>query len=150
MGPAKSTAVYRNGGASLTRKGGSGGDWGAANGLPSKRLQMTHLCTTDLTSLLPPTIQYLARISIRVSLTPSGWTLWWASSAVSVNSRWVLGRMIRCLVANARFAFWSQPPHRHSPWPSQNNQKLGFPLSKHRLLAHDGLNCRDPKNLCLG
>ena len=76
----------------MRQKGGSGG-----NGLPSKRLQMTHLCTTDLMSLLPPTIQYLARISVRVSLTPSCWTLKWASSAISVNSRWVLGKMIGSL-----------------------------------------------------
>jgi hypothetical protein len=40
IGPAKSTAVHANGGASLTRNEGSGGAEGALKGLPSNRLQV--------------------------------------------------------------------------------------------------------------
>ena len=69
------SCIYAKGGASLTRNKGSGGAGGAVNGLPSNRLQMTHLWMMERTRLLPPIIQYFARISVRVSFTPLRSTL---------------------------------------------------------------------------
>ena len=69
-GPAKSTAVYVNGGASFTRNSGRGGCGGAPIGLPSNHLQTTQLWTIARTRPLPPIIQNFDRTSARVSLTP--------------------------------------------------------------------------------
>ena len=60
-GPAKSTPVVENGGASLTRKSGNGGGTGEPYGLPSNLRHTAHRCMMPLTRLLPCTIQYLAR-----------------------------------------------------------------------------------------
>ena len=78
-GPAKSMAVYVNGGASFTRNSGRGGCGGALIGLPSYRLQTTQPWTTARMRPLSLIIQNFERTSVRVSLTPLWHTLWWAS-----------------------------------------------------------------------
>ena len=67
-GPAKSTPVVENGGASLTRNSDNGGGAGEQYGLPSNLRHTAHRCIMLLTRLLPCTFQYLT--SVRVSYTP--------------------------------------------------------------------------------
>ena len=123
IGPAKSIAVYAKGGASMTWNEGSGGAGGAVNGLPSNRLQMTHLWMMERTRLLPPIIQYFARISVRVSFTPLCSTLrcaLWAMSAVRMG---FFDKITGCLDENDKLAWCNLPPHLHirdSSWKRLN------------------------------
>ena len=62
-GLARSTSVVENGGASLTRNSGNGGE---QYGLPSNLPHTAHRCIMLLTRLLPCIIQYLALTSVTI------------------------------------------------------------------------------------
>ena len=112
-GPAKSTAVYVNGGASVTRKEGRGGVGGELKCFPSKHLHTTHLWITALRRLHPWTIQYFPRILPSVSFTPLCCTLWWALCTISAVRACSLCRSTWCLEEKEILAFCSLPLHLH-------------------------------------
>ena len=89
-GPAKSTAVCENGLLSCTRNLGKGGGRGAVKGLPSNLLHRTHRAIIDFTVFLLFIIQYLDRISVRVSFTPLWNTLLWAGILDYQCSQWMI------------------------------------------------------------
>ena len=62
-GPAKSTPVQQNGGASLTLHGGSGGGGGGLKGFAVNQQHIVHLYSIFRTNCLPPIIQYCECIS---------------------------------------------------------------------------------------
>jgi len=67
--PEKYTPVTVNGGDSITRTFGSGGESGALNGFPFNLLQVTHLLNSFLTHCQIDGMQYTLLSAVNVMLT---------------------------------------------------------------------------------